>query len=160
MERRADVAVVGLGAMGTAALWRLASRGAAVVRFERFEPGHPLGSSHGATRIFRASYYEGVQYVPLLFSALEWWRRLERESARELFVQTCALMIGRPDVEPISGTLRSVRDHRLPHRILERAAMAEQYPQHKLAGGKVAALDELSGVRAVTPRPIRRYVAR
>ncbi len=146
MERTADVAVVGLGAMGTAALWRLASRGASVVGFERFAPGHMLGSSHGATRIFRTAYFEDTQYVPLLLAALEWWRRLELESRRELLTQIGGLMIGPPEGALITGALRSVHEHRLPHRVLQRSAMARQYPQHKLAAGDVAILDELAGV--------------
>jgi sarcosine oxidase len=146
MERTADVAVVGLGAMGSAALWRLASRGASVVGFERFEPGHAFGSSHGATRIFRAAYFEDPQYVPLLLAALEWWRRLELESARELLTQIGGLMIGPPGGPLISGSLRSAHEYRLPHRVLPRAAMATQYPQHKLEADDVAILDELAGV--------------
>ena len=146
MERTADVAVVGLGAMGTAALWRLASRGASVVGFDRFEPEHSFGSSHGASRIFRAAYFEDAQYVPLLLAALEWWRRLELESGRELLAQIGGLMIGPPEGVLITGALKSVHAHRLPHRVLPRAAMAKQYPQHKLAVGDVAILDELAGV--------------
>lgn len=132
--------------MGTAALWRLASRGASVVGFERFEPGHSLGSSHGATRIFRAAYFEDTRYVPLLLAALEWWRRLELESGRELLSQIGGLMIGPPEGALISGALRSVHEHRLPHRVLQRAEMAKHYPQHKLAASDVAILDELAGV--------------
>jgi sarcosine oxidase len=146
MDRTADVAVVGLGAMGSATMWRLASRGASVVGFERFEPGHAFGSSHGATRIFRAAYFEDTAYVPLLLAALEWWRRLEKESARELLLQIGGLMIGPPDGPLIRGALKSVHEHRLPHRILDRAAMAASYPQHRLAVGDVAIVDELAGV--------------
>jgi sarcosine oxidase len=146
MDSTADVAVVGLGAMGSATLWRLASRGASVVGFERFEPGHAFGSSHGATRIFRAAYFEDTQYVPLLLSALGWWRRLEQESSRELLLQIGGLMIGPPDGPLISGSLKSVHEHHLPHRILDGAAIAATYPQHRLAVGDVAILDELAGV--------------
>jgi sarcosine oxidase len=146
MERTADVAVVGLGVMGSAALWRLASRGASVVGFERFEPGHAFGSSHGATRIFRAAYFEDTRYVPLLLDALKWWRRLELESASELLTPIGGLMIGLPDGPLVSGSLRSAHQFRLPHRVLSRAAMATQYPQHKLGAGDVAILDELAGV--------------
>src|SRR5215217_586879 len=53
-----DVAVVGLGAMGSAAVYHLARRGARVLGLDRFEPGHDRGSSHGATRIIRLSYFE------------------------------------------------------------------------------------------------------
>lgn len=132
--------------MGASALWRLASRGASVVGFERFEPGHALGSSHGATRIFRAAYFEDVRYVPLLLAALQWWRRLELESARELLTQIGGLMIGPPEGALISGALRSVHEHQLPHRVLGRAAMAARYPQHQLAASDVGVLDELAGV--------------
>jgi sarcosine oxidase len=146
MDRTADVAVVGLGAMGSATMWRLASRGASVVGFERFEPGHEFGSSHGATRIFRAAYFEDTRYVPLLLAALGWWRRLEQESTRELLLQVGGLMIGPPGGPLISGALKSVQEHRVPHRILEGAAMAASYPQHRFAAGDVAILDELAGV--------------
>ena len=42
-----DVAVLGLGAMGSGALWRVAARGASVVGFERFEPGHDVWTADG-----------------------------------------------------------------------------------------------------------------
>jgi sarcosine oxidase len=132
--------------MGSATMWRLASRGASVVGFERFELGHEFGSSHGATRIFRAAYFEDTRYVPLLLAALGWWRRLEQESTRELLLQVGGLMIGPPGGPLISGALKSVQEHRVPHRILEGAAMAASYPQHRFAAGDVAILDELAGV--------------
>ena len=40
-----DVAVVGLGAMGSAALYALAGRGVRAIGFDRFEPGHSRSSS-------------------------------------------------------------------------------------------------------------------
>ena len=39
--------------MGSAAAWHLADRGYDVVLLERFAPGHVLGASHGASRIYR-----------------------------------------------------------------------------------------------------------
>jgi sarcosine oxidase len=35
-----DVAVIGVGAMGSAALWQLAEREVKAVGFEQFYPGH------------------------------------------------------------------------------------------------------------------------
>ena len=61
-----DVVVVGLGAMGSAALHELARRGVRVLGIERFAPGHDRGSSHGETRIIRLGYFEHPSYVPLL----------------------------------------------------------------------------------------------
>jgi sarcosine oxidase len=47
---RTDVAVIGLGAMGAAALYQLVKRGISAIGLDRFTPPHDLGSSHGETR--------------------------------------------------------------------------------------------------------------
>lgn len=82
-ELQTDVAVVGLGAMGSATLWRLAERGVPAMGLERFEPGHDRGSSHGESRIFRTAYLEGPGYVPLAQRAVQLWRELERVSGAD-----------------------------------------------------------------------------
>ena len=76
-----DVVVVGLGAMGSAAVYALARRGLRVVGIERFEPGHDRGSSHGATRIIRLSYFEHPSYVPLVRRSYALWREIEVAAA-------------------------------------------------------------------------------
>ena len=72
-----DVIVVGLGAMGSAALYHLARRNIRAIGLERFEPGHERGSSHGRTRIIRHGYFEHPSYVPLVRRAAAMWRDLE-----------------------------------------------------------------------------------
>ncbi|PYP64252.1 MAG: hypothetical protein DMD26_13510 [Gemmatimonadetes bacterium] len=47
MAHTTDVIVVGLGAMGSAALYHLAQRGVRVVGFDRYAPPHNMGSTHG-----------------------------------------------------------------------------------------------------------------
>ena len=79
MVTRADVVVVGGGAMGSAAAWQLASRGREVTLLERFGPGHTQGASHGASRNFNLSYGDDT-YLSLLREALPLWRELEAES--------------------------------------------------------------------------------
>ena len=79
-----DVVVVGLGAMGSAALSALARRGARVLGIERFAPGHDKGSSHGGTRVIRLGYFEHPSYVPLLRRTYELWRELEAASGQAL----------------------------------------------------------------------------
>src|SRR5256714_14168022 len=83
-----DVIVAGLGAHGSSAAYRLASRGASVVGFDRFARGHTLGSSGGLSRIIRLSYYEHPDYVPLLRRAWTLWRELERASGEKLLTET------------------------------------------------------------------------
>lgn len=53
-----DVLVVGQGAMGRAAEFQAAARGAKVLGIEAFTPAHELGSSSGLTRIIRLAYFE------------------------------------------------------------------------------------------------------
>ena len=72
-----DVVVVGLGAWGSSALWRLAARGVDVVGIERFGAGHGQGSSHGETRLFRVACQEHPDLVPLARRAGELWRDKE-----------------------------------------------------------------------------------
>jgi sarcosine oxidase len=141
-----DVAVVGLGAMGSMTLWQLAERGVHVAGFEQFEPGHDCGSSHGESRIIRTAYFEGPNYVPLVQRSFHLWRSLEALSGQQLLIRTGALMIGPPGSELIDGTLRSVREHDLNHQVLDRQAMATRFPQHVLDAGDIAVYEEPAGV--------------
>jgi sarcosine oxidase len=123
-----DVAVIGLGAMGSAALYHLARRNVRSVGIDRFSPGHERGSSHGSTRIIRLGYFEHPSYVPLLRQAYTLWRELEDASGRSLMTITGIAEIGRQDCELVQGTLASSRLHDLPHEILDSAALARRYP--------------------------------
>ncbi|MFL6804695.1 MAG: FAD-dependent oxidoreductase, partial [Xanthobacteraceae bacterium] len=92
-----DVVVIGLGAMGSAAVYQLARRGKRVIGIDRFEPGHAFGSSHGATRIIRLGYFEHPSYVPLLRRTYALWRELEAEAKTKLVHITGIAEIGAPD---------------------------------------------------------------
>jgi sarcosine oxidase len=131
--------------MGALSAWRLASRGARVIGFERFRPGHDRGSSHGDTRIFRTAYFESPEYVPLLQRAHQLWRQLEQETGAELLTMTGGLAIGPADGELVSGVLRSARENQLPHRLFDPSEMNRLHPQHRLEPGDVAVRDEEAG---------------
>jgi len=131
--------------MGALSAWRLAARGARVIGFERFRPGHDRGSSHGDTRIFRTAYFESPEYVPLLQRAHGLWRQLEKESGAELLTLTGGLAIGPADGELVAGVLTSARESRLQYRLLDPSEMNRLYPQHHLETGDVAVRDEQAG---------------
>ena len=80
----ADVTVIGLGAMGSAALYQLARRGVSVTGIDRFTPPHDRGSSHGESRITRQAIGEGEEYVPLALRSHDIWRELEADTGRSL----------------------------------------------------------------------------
>src|SRR6202171_6285497 len=114
-----DVAVIGLGVMGSAALAALARRGRRVVGIDRFALGHDRGSSHGATRVIRLGYFEHPSYVPLLRAAYPLWRDIEARAGRTLLSVTGIVEIGAPASELVAGTLRSSRLHGLTHEVLD-----------------------------------------
>src|ERR1700712_1995101 len=99
----AEFAVVGLGAMGSHALWRLASRGKSVLGFEQFQPGHVFGSTHGKTRLFRTLCLEHPGLVPMARRSLDLWRELEAETDSSI-VRLCGLLnMGGADSAVIRG---------------------------------------------------------
>lgn len=131
--------------MGSATLFHLARRGLRVLGLEQFSPGHQFGSSHGDSRIIRETYFEHPLYVPLVQRAHELWRELEAASGKSLMTITGGLMIGPPDGSVVSGTLRSVREHALPHEILTPSAVHERFPAFELAPDLVAVMDPRAG---------------
>ena len=146
MAHTTDVIVVGLGAMGSAALYHLAQRGVRVAGFDRFVPPHALGSTHGLSRIIRESYYEHPRYVPLVQRAYELWADLERRSARRLFHQTGGLMIGRRNGVLVAGALRSAREHGLEHEELTAADVHSRFPGFVLPNEMVAFYEPRAGI--------------
>lgn len=142
----ADVAVIGTGTMGAMTAWRLAEAGLSTIAFERFGIGHDRSAAGGESRIFRTAYLEGPEYVPLLRRSLALWHELERSSGQSLLTLTGALMIGVDGSAHMTNVLESVRRFDLPHEILDRAQMAERFPQHVLTGEEFAVLDRDAGV--------------
>ncbi|MEO8335963.1 MAG: N-methyl-L-tryptophan oxidase [bacterium] len=136
--RHADVLVVGLGAMGSATLYNLASRGVNVVGIDSNDPPHSLGSTHGRSRIIREAYFEHPSYVPLVRRAYENWVALERASGETLFRRTGGLMVGPPDSVLVTGTLASASAHGIDVETLSSAQIVERFPafrpEHEMIG--------------------------
>ncbi|MEU4602802.1 FAD-dependent oxidoreductase [Kribbella sp. NPDC023972] len=82
-----DVAVVGAGAMGSAAARALAAAGREVVVLEQYELGHVRGGSHGGTRLFRPAA-DNPEVARLTEQARGLWRELEDQSGETLFEVT------------------------------------------------------------------------
>ncbi|MGD9923701.1 MAG: N-methyl-L-tryptophan oxidase [Pseudorhodoplanes sp.] len=140
-----DVIVVGLGAMGSAALYHLARRNVRAVGLERFEPGHERGSSHGRTRIIRHGYFEHPSYVPLVRRAAAMWRELETASGRPLMTVTGIVEIGRPDSILVTGTLAAAREHHLLHQVVTAHELMRRYPAFRLPQDNVAVIQPDGG---------------
>lgn len=147
-ERTHDVAVVGLGAMGSAAVFELARRGLDVIGFDRFTPPHTHGSSHGASRIIREAYFEDPVYVPMVQRAFERWRELERLAETPLLEQTGGLMIGALRSVLVEGARRSAREHGLQHALLSSGEIRERFPALRPEPDMVGVWEPRAGVLA------------
>ncbi|HEV2146719.1 MAG TPA: N-methyl-L-tryptophan oxidase [Longimicrobiaceae bacterium] len=146
-----DVILVGAGAMGSAAAYRLAKQGARVLALDAHAPPHRLGSSHGGTRIIREAYYEHPLYVPLVRRAYELWAETERESGRTLFTRTGGVMVGPEEGRLVAGARTSAVEHAIPHDVLSPREARHRYPQLRVPEGMVALLEQRAGI--LLPEP-------
>lgn len=129
MKQSFNVIVVGVGSMGSAACYHLARRGVRVLGLEQFDVPHSLGSGHGYSRMIRLAYFEHPDYVPLLRRSYALWDELQAELRRDVIHVTGGLMVGPPGAEVVEGSIRSVREHGLPHDILDAAETRKRFPQ-------------------------------
>ena len=137
MVNNFDTIVVGLGAVGSAAVYQLAKRRNKVLGLDRFSPPHADGSSHGESRIIRQAIGEGDEYVPLVLRSYELWRDIEKETGTQLLTITggltlesrnsMAVMHGRRNF--LDQAIRCAEKFHIHHEILETADLRKSYPQ-------------------------------
>jgi sarcosine oxidase len=145
---RHDAVVVGLGAVGAAALYQLARRGIRVLGVDRFAPPHAMGSSHGETRITRLAIGEGDEYVALARRSHEIWR----EIGQDLLVATGGLWISSPARQAEShvadffaNTLRAARRFGIAHETLDAAQIRARFPQFNVSANEVGYFEPEAG---------------
>lgn len=142
----ADIAIVGAGAWGSNALWRLAQRGVKVIGFDSQSVPHPYGSSHGHTRLFRVACHEHVDLTPVARRARDLWLELGAVQGVELLDQTGLLSIGPEGGRALrNGSTATERAGvRVSHLTID--DLREQYPQHANLGDHyVGLLDHEAG---------------
>ena len=152
-DRIFDVAVIGLGAVGSASLYQFARRGHRVLGLDRWNPPHSLGSSHGSTRITRCAVGEGDGYVPLVRRTHQIWREIEAETGQDLLTQCGALVIAAPGNAPtVHGkqdffrrTVEVARRNAVPHDLLDAVEVRRRFPQFQLADDEMAFFEPSGG---------------
>lgn len=144
-SNHADVIVLGLGGMGSAAAAHIAQRGHSVIGLEQFGPNHDNGSSHGETRIIRKAYFESPDYVPLLERAYELWDQLQQESGLELLIINGGLNIGTVESGFVSGSTLSAHEYGLTTESLDAAEVRHRFPGFQLPDSLMALYDPAAG---------------
>ncbi len=140
MATVADIIVVGLGAVGSAALYQSAKLGAKVIGIDRFTPPHDQGSSHGETRITRQAIGEGREFVPLVLRSNEIWEELEGATGRNLMTRNGGLVLATPGVGGshhgsssfLQDTIDAAEVFGIPHQRLSAGEIHHRFPQFRL----------------------------
>ena len=141
-----DVAIIGLGAMGSFTAMELAGRGASVIGFDRFSPPHEKGSHGGETRAFRTIYTEHPDYVPLMKRSLELWESLAAEGHPELLTWTGVLSLGEPDSPLLEGIRQSAAVYGLPVQPLSADEVRGRFPAFAPPQNFTGLLDTRAGL--------------
>jgi sarcosine oxidase len=130
-----DLAVIGLGAMGSAALLAASRLGLKTIGVDRWTPPHNHGSTHGGSRIVREAIGEGAAYTPLAMRSQVLWRQLEHETGEKLIERCGAVILGGDEARKIHGkarffqtTLETAKAFAIPHEILGRAELRKRFP--------------------------------
>ncbi len=148
-----DILVVGLGAVGSAALYQSAKLGARVIGIDRFAPPHDQGSSHGDTRITRQAIGEGREFVPLVLRSDEIWAELETESGRSLVTRNGGLVLASANTPGnhhgsmsfVQDTIDAAKAFGIAHEVLNADEVQRRYPQFRLRGDEVGYFEPAAG---------------
>ncbi len=127
-----DAIVIGLGGMGSAALYQLARRGLKVLGLERYDIPNDMGSSHGVTRMIRLTVQEHPSYVPLVRRAYTLWRQLENVSGERLLFTTGSLRAGSEGNRMFDGSLEACEAHGIPYEVMTGPEINRRFPGYQL----------------------------
>lgn len=138
------VAVVGLGAVGSAALRFLAKQGCDAVGYEQFTTGHMRGSSHGESRIYRLTYADPY-YTRLMRRAYELWQELQAEAGEELIVSCGVLWLGDAADPELNAIAQALRTEEVEYEWLEPAVATARFPALRLQSNERALFQSEGG---------------
>lgn len=141
-----DVAVVGLGVLGSAATYQAALKGAKVLGLEQFEFGHVHGASHDTSRIVRKSNSD-PEYVALVKSAYKDWAELEKLTGQKLLTTTGGLFFLPKDAPyPIENYTKSLTANEVPHEHLKASEVKARWPQFDIPESVDTVYDPDTGI--------------
>ena len=145
MSNHYDVIVVGVGGMGSSALFHLARAGLRVCGLEQFKPGHDRGSTHGDSRIVRKAYFLDPSYVPLMHRSYELIAELETRRKVTLFHNVGLISAGVIDSPFHRGMEKCFATHQLPHERWTVDEARRHYPHFRLPEDSIVYYDPAGG---------------
>ena len=148
-RREFEIAVIGLGGIGSGALYWAAKRaGGGALGLERFELGHERGASQDHSRIIRLSYHS-PEYVRFAQDAYAAWSDVEERSSEQLVYVTGGL-----DLYPENASnqmddyTRSLDEVGVGYEWMDAAETMRRYPQWRISDDVKVMYQERSGIAA------------
>jgi len=126
-----DAIVIGVGGMGSAAVYHLARRGLQVLGLEKHTIPHEMGSSHGYSRMIRYTLQEHPSYVPLVRRSYELWHEMEETAGEELMVTTGSIRAGAPNSPFFLNAQEACDLHSIPYEILTASEVNKRFPGYR-----------------------------
>lgn len=136
MNNQFDTVVLGLGAMGSAALYQLSKTGQKVLGIDMYSPPHQFGSSFGESRVTRQAIGEGIFYTPIVLRANEIWKELEHLSGEKLFNRCGVVIMGYEENVWFQNTIKAAKEYSIKHKVLQRQEVEKLFPSIQAASDK------------------------
>jgi len=133
-RREYELAVVGLGGIGSGALyWASRRLGQDVLGIEQFEIGHERGASQDHSRIIRLSYH-APEYVRFAQDSYAAWAALEEDAGERLIVKTGGLDFWpEGSIIPMDDYTKSLEACGIDYEVLDAAETMRRWPQVRIA---------------------------
>jgi sarcosine oxidase len=138
-ENHYDVAIIGVGAVGSAALYQLSQKKLKILAIDSFEPPHNLGSSGGESRIVRQAIGEGEHYVPLALRSYEVWCEIEQKIGHQFLHRVGGLILSSTrdgsyvqTNDFFSTTVQCAQKYHIQHEILDHKDIKRRFPEFNI----------------------------
>ena len=146
MNNEYEYIVLGLGGLGSGALYWLARQKRNVLGLEQFEIGHVRGGSQDHSRIIRLSYHT-PQYVELAKQTYAAWADLEADAGEKLILKTGGIDLSPPNAKiPISSYTESMTAAGVPFEVLDTTETMRRWPQFRLPDDTITLYQSESGI--------------
>ena len=152
MKKAYEHVVIGAGALGSAAAYRLAAAGHRdVLVLEQYELGHGRGASEDHSRIIRHAYHSPV-YTALTPSAYETWAEIEEVTGLSLVLRTGGLDLavagspGAVELDAYEASLRPLASSGVTWSRLSGAEVRARWPQWRVGDDVVGLFQPDGGI--------------